>query len=304
MSDEANKMFSKIETVALRNSLVAFNRINFGPGKRRSLNVKKIKAPFMRVLKQKQYDVKFLLGFIFAGQSYIISQIILDFNDEENSFRPYFMTTMLNDRLINEFPRELIKRILLFLEDKDRKFKLVYMPFETGRHFINIGYYESRWYVATSHKTINMDFLAKDLLLPMLNEMLEESHNKKELCNKEVFTNLPLKYKVRVNTDANIFYFLYVKTAFNTLAFLKGRDFVCNEIFDKVREGIVNTNGLVNFIDSEKNPFDSIIEGYVENFPEKAHYVIIFAKENRLIAYVSFYGEFPGKIRLTDQYQG
>lgn len=51
VSDEANEKFSKIETVALRNSIIGFNRMNFGPGKRGSLNVKKIKSPVMRVLK-------------------------------------------------------------------------------------------------------------------------------------------------------------------------------------------------------------------------------------------------------------
>ncbi|WP_456225369.1 hypothetical protein [Virgibacillus salarius] len=258
----------------------------------------------MRLLKQEEYSVEFLLGFVFAGQSYLIPQLILDFNDEEGSFIPHFVSTILNEQFIDDFPRELIKTLIDFLEYKDREYKLVYMPYETNRHFINIGHYGDKWYAATSHKRINMDFLAEDLLLPMLNEMMAESNYKKELRDKEVFTNLPLEYKDRVNMDADMFYFMYVKTAFNTLAFVKGTDFVCNEIFDKVREGIINSSGLETFIDSEKHLLDSNIEDYVKNFPEKAHYVILCAKENRLIAYVSFYGEFPGKVRITDEYQG
>jgi hypothetical protein len=301
VSDEANEMFSKIETVALRNSLVAINRMNFGPGKRGSLNIKKIKSPVMRILKQEEYNVEFLLGFIFAGQSYIIPQIILDFNDEENSFIPYFISTMLNEQLIVDFPSELIKKLMQFSEDKDRKFKLVYMPFETYKHFINIGYYEGKWYAATSHKTINMNFLAEDLLFPMLNQMLEES---KELTNKEFLTNLPLKYKDKVNMDMDIFCFLYVKTAFNALTFFKGADYVCNNIFDKIRESIINTSNLDDFIDSDEYLFDSEIEEYIKNFPEKAHYVVLCARDNRLVAYVSFYGEFPGKVRITNEYRG
>lgn len=54
--------------------------MNFGSRKRGSLNVKKIKSPIMRLLKQEEKNgVEFVLGFIFAGQSYIIPQIILDY---------------------------------------------------------------------------------------------------------------------------------------------------------------------------------------------------------------------------------
>lgn len=37
---------------------------------------------------------------------------------------------------------------------------------------------------------------------------------------------------------------------------------------------------------------------------EVANYVIIQAKDGRLTTYVSFYGEKPGKLTLTDSYQG
>ncbi|WP_298472752.1 hypothetical protein [uncultured Psychrobacillus sp.] len=78
VSDEANEKFSKTETVALRNSFIAFNRLNFG-----------LISPVMRLLRQEENKgAEFLLGFIFAGQSYIIPQLILDFNDKENTLLP------------------------------------------------------------------------------------------------------------------------------------------------------------------------------------------------------------------------
>ncbi|MEX6702035.1 hypothetical protein ABS315_20925 [Peribacillus frigoritolerans] len=305
VSDEANEKFSKLETVALRNSFIAINRMNFGPGKRGSLNVKKIKSPVMRVLKQEGDNVlEFVLGFIFAGQSYFIPQIILDFDDEDNSFIPYFMSTILNGKSIEDFPLELIGNIIEFLESEKREFKLVHMPFETNKHFINIGYYERKWYAATSHKTINMDLLAENLLLPMLKEMKDKSKEKKEFSKPEILSELLFEYKDQINTDAETFHFLYLKTAFNALTFFKGTDFVCNEIFDEIRESIIKLSNLHNFIDSEEDFYDTEIEGYVNNIPEKAHYVFLCAKDNRLIAYVSFYGEFPGKIKLTDKYEG
>lgn len=66
VSDEANEEFSKQEVKVLRNSLLAVNRMNVGPGKRGSFNVKKIKNPVMRVLKNEKLSPEnFLLGFIF-----------------------------------------------------------------------------------------------------------------------------------------------------------------------------------------------------------------------------------------------
>lgn len=305
VSDEANEKFSKLETVALRNSFIAVNRMNFGPGKRGSLNVKKIKSPVMRLLKQEgESVVEFLLGFIFAGQSYIIPQIILDFDDEENTFTPMYMSTTLNEQSIDEFQIGLNKKLIQFLKNKKRLYKLVHMPFETIKHFINIGYYEGKWYAATSHKVINMDFLAQDLLLPMLKEMMQESNGNKELSKPEILNELRFNYKDKLNTDIATFYFLYLKTAFNALTFFKGTNYVCNEIFDEIRESIIDLKNISKFIYSDKCFFDSKIEAYVNDFPDKAHYVILCAKENKLIAYVSFYGEQPGKVILTDKYQG
>lgn len=304
VSDEANEKFSKIETVLLRNSFVGFNRMNNGPGKRGSLNIKKVKNPVIRVLKQERTNVEFLLGFIFAGQSYIVPQIILDFNDNNHTVSPYFMATVLDEELIGDFPNELNKKLMNFLENKNRKFKLVYMPFETNKHFINIGYYKDRWYAATSHKKINMDFLAEDLLLPMINEMIAKYKNEEELSEKEVLIDLPFQYKDKINTDADTFYFLYLKTAFNALAFFKGTDYVGNKIFDAIRNSIINLNNLTRFIEQSENIFNSKLKDMVDRMPEKAHYVILCVEDSKLIAYVSFYGEVPGKIKILDSYQG
>jgi len=302
VSDEANEKFSKLETIALRNSFIAVNRMNFGPGKRGSLNVKKIKSPVMRVLKQEgESPVEFILGFIFAGQSYIIPQIILNFKDDENTVLPMYMSTNLNEQSINDFPFDLNKKLIQFLKNKKRQYKLVYMPFETNKHFINIGYYEGKWYAATSHKIINMDFLGHDLLLPLLNEMIQKPKDKKEA---EFLNESLLGYKDQINTDSTTFYFLYLKTAFNALTLFKGTNYVCNEIFDEIRESIIKLSNIDKFISSDKYFFDDEIETYIKNLPDKAHYVILSAKDNRIIAYVSFYGEFPGKVKLTDEYQG
>jgi hypothetical protein len=304
VSDEANEKFSKLETVVLRNSLIGFNRMNNGPGKRGSFNVKKVTTPVMRALKQeKGSPVEFVLGFIFTGQSYIIPQIILDFDIKTNTFLPTYMSTTLDEHSIGDFPLNLDKALIQFFKNKKMSWKLVHLPFETKKHFINIGYYQGKWYATSSFKKINKSLLALDML-PMLNERVSEPEDKKELSKPKILGEILFNYKDKLNTDASTFYFLYLKTAFNALALFRGTDYVCNEVFDEIRESIVKVNNIDKFIRVGKDSYDSEIEEYTKNFPDKAHYVIICAKENRIIAYVSFYGEHPGKVEIIDKYQG
>jgi hypothetical protein len=304
VSDEANEKFSKLETVVLRNSLIGFNRMNNGPGKRGSLNVKKVTSPVMRVLKQeKGSPVEFVLGFIFAGQSFIIPQIALDFDIKTNTFLPMYISTVLDEQSNGDFPLDLDKKLLQLFKNKKMSWKLVHLPFETKKHFINIGHYQGKWYATTSFKKIYKNLLALDVL-PMLIEKIIEPEDKNELSKPEILGELLFNYTDKLNTDAATFYFMYLKTAFNALALFKGTDYVCNGIFDEIRESIIKVSNVESFIQLDKDLYDSEIEVYAKNFPDKAHYVIICAKDNRLIAYVSFYGEPPGKVKLTDKYQG
>lgn len=158
VSDEANVKFSKLETVVLRNSLIGFNRMSNGPGKRGNLSVKKVKSPVMRALKQeKGSPVEFVLGFIFAGESYIIPQIILDFKTD--TFLPMYMSTVLDEQSIGDFPLDLDRKLIEFFKNKKMSWKLVHLPFETKKHFINIGHYKGKWYATTSFKKIPKDLL-------------------------------------------------------------------------------------------------------------------------------------------------
>ncbi|MFF2528843.1 hypothetical protein ACFVS2_08000 [Brevibacillus sp. NPDC058079] len=257
----------------------------------------------MRLLKQEGEDaLEFLLGFIFAGQSYIIPQIVLNFDDEENTVFPMYVSTNLNEQSVEHYHISLNKKLTQFFKNKIKVYKLVHMSYPTKKHFIVIGYYGEKWYASTSHKTINMDYLAHELLLPML--MMHELNHFRDLAKPQNFNQSVFKYTDQMDTDFNTFFFLYLKTAFNALTFFKGTNYVCNEIFDGVRESIINLSNISKYIESDQASTNSEIGAYVNNFPDKSHYVILCTKDNCLFAYVSFYGEFPGKVKLTDNYQG
>ncbi|WP_144678335.1 hypothetical protein [Desulfitobacterium sp. LBE] len=160
VSDKANAKFSPIELSVLRSSFLAVNRENVGPGKRGSLNVKKIKAPQIRVLQDYTMEIdSYKLGFAFAGQTYMIPQLMIDIDDNNNSYVPLFLATQLEGE-----GRELLinfkERLIDFLSDSHRVFSLLDMPFETSKHFILIGEYKNKWFAATSHKVVNMDWLS------------------------------------------------------------------------------------------------------------------------------------------------
>lgn len=304
VSDEANEMFSKTELKALRDSFIAVNRMNLGPGKRGNLNFNKIKNPIMRVLQQedKNYEIEFLLGFIYAGNSYIIPQLVLNFDDVEGSVKPIFMSSPFHEDNIKEFPLDFNKKLRLFLKNHKRNFSLVKMPFKTNRHFITVGFYKGKWYAATSHKIINMDILALEFL-PMVEAMI-----KNQIVYKLNFdlpdTKPNFRYTETLNMDFDVFYFLYVKTAFNALALFKGSEFVSEKIFDSVRKAIITQENLDDFINKKKMDISKEIIDYINSFPDKSHYIIINAKGNRMKAFVSFYGEYPATVQLTNEYLG
>ena len=304
VSDEANEMFSKIELKALRESFIAVNRMNLGPGKRGNLNFNKIKNPVMRVLQpeNKNHEIEFLLGFIYAGKSYIIPQLVLIFNDVKGTVKPIFMTSPFHEDNIKEFPLDFNKKLRLFLKNHKRNFNLVKMPFQTNSHFITVGFYKGKWYAATSHEIINMDILALEIL-PMVEDMIKKQIFYKQ--NPKLPDNLPnFRYTETLNMNSDIFYFMYVKTAFNALALFKGSEFINGEIFNSVRKAIINQENLDAFINKRKMSFNQEIIAYIKGFPDKSHYVIINAKDNSINAFVSFYGEYPATVQLTNEYLG
>lgn len=304
VSDEANEVFSKKELRALRESFIAVNRMNLGPGKRGNLNFNKIKNPKMRVLQQvdKNHDIEFLLGFIYAGNSYIIPQLILSFDDDEGTVKPNFTASPFHEDNINEFPLGFNKRLKSFLKFHNNNFTLIEMPFQTNSHFINVGFYKGKWYAATSHKIINMDILAKEFL-PMVEDMIENQIVYKQGIDMPNYKP-NFRYTETLNTASDVFYFLYVKTALNALALFKGYEFVSRNIFDSIRKAIITQENLTDFINKKKVIINKNIINYIYSFPDKSHYIIINAKGNRVEAYVSFYGEYPAMIQLTNQYVG
>lgn len=294
VSDEINEKFSRIERIALQKSFVSINREKFGPGKRGSLNINKVNNPLIMLMKEGENSNEiFRLGFLFAGESYLIPQIYLDFNDEEGSISISYYSTIFEVEEVKQIISSFKSQLIAFLRDQYREFILIDMPFTTDKHFICLGCFKGKWFAATSHKIINMDYLAIDLLP----ELVKEEVNEPVVQPKTLF-----KYERSLQMDSS-FIFIYAKTVFNSLAFLMGSDFAKYEIFDDVRNAIKDQINL-DLILIERRELYRLIDGIVSEIPSKSHFVILTTFESMVIAFVSFYKEPPGILILANEYTG
>lgn len=293
VSDKANSKFSPIELSVLRSSFLAINRESVGPGKRGSLSVKKIKEPKVRILQDFITGTdRYTLGFIFAGQTYMIPQLVIDFDDLKGTYVPLFLATQFEqegkETLIN-----FKERLVDFLLDPNRTFSLVNMPFETLNHFILIGQYNRKWFAATSHKLINMDWLAFFMLDEIKNIDLKEPL-------PITMPSIKQHYKWGFEADTNSNLFLYLKTAFNACAYFIGEDNILRTCFDPIRQAILNISDCGTYQES----FDIYMmwrEVY-EKIPDMGHYVIIESTNQEIIGYVGFYAErVCSKVLLSPQ---
>lgn len=293
VSDKANAKFSPVELSILRSSFLAINRENVGPGKRGSLSVKKIKDPQVRVLQDYITGTdSYKLGFIFAGQTYMIPQLVIDFDDINHTYIPLFLATYFEQEgkeLLITFKEGLID----FLSDPNRVFSLLGMPFKTSKHFILIGQYNKKWFAATSHKVINMDWLAFFMMDEIKNIELHEILPK-------TMSNIEQHYKWGFEVDINLYFFLYLKTAFNACAYFIGEECILRDCFDPIREAILNNSNCGDFHES----FDlyTMWRKVYEKIPDMGHYVIIESTNKEINAYVGFYAEHVcTKVLLSPQ---
>lgn len=303
VSDEANEKFSKTELKVLRDSIVGLNRMNNGPGKRGSLKLKKVKNPTVTVIRPDSTNDKIdiLLGFVFMGKSVVIPQLATYW--EEYSLSYQYAALNLDISSMDFLQTELNDKLIHFLESKKRNYRPVHVPFTTDKNFVHIGYYQKTWYVATSFKVrLNLDVFAADML-PVLYELREKIKNDKEAFKPEFMDNVVFKFERDLEMDFSTLGFLYLKTAFNALALFKGSEYVMHNIFDEIRETVLSVGEPGKFIRTKEQLEHPEIESYIERFPDKAHYVILFSEDKILKAYVSFYGESPAVIELTNNYE-
>ncbi|EDS76595.1 hypothetical protein CBC_A1789 [Clostridium botulinum C str. Eklund] len=275
VSDEANtEIFSKLELKFMRNSIISTARSFQGPGKRGSLSDKKATKSNVHLMKKCNSEGSLELGYLERAKPHAISQLKIIYNKEFH--------IILDAKVSNYNKENEIEKFISKLKKFDGKYKLM-IEKELPENYILLGLFNGIWYLASNTK----DAKTNDNLL---HEVIEK------VCNNDL-SNLESKYslgQVQFNIHLefdmnNDFFRVCAKIAFNTLAFLEGREFVLDKKFDNIREWIVKggDNKFAQFSASEGQDRFKNLKCIL---PEHSHSVIISKINNTLVATMNFYG--------------
>lgn len=310
VSDEVNHLFSQREMIALRKTFLAINRNNNGPGKRGSSRIKDVKYPTINLFEVQsgeqldtnhQLDTTYApmrLGFLFYGEVQMIPQILFPIRPDWSFKCPRIVTGTIEQN-INKSTIAFTNNLKEFLarpnKEVEKNYKIVRSELEISDRYFVLGLHNHMWFVNTS---------LPDKFIPKFFKMMEQ-------------VSLPNSIPVLLSTKTcyhyrNIlpkalddsFEFVYVKTAFNALAFHMGADFVRENQFDAIRKAIIHGTNLFDYkIDKEMPKW--LIE-WVNNIVEpKSHFIVIHGHDNLIEAYVSFYRESINfSICLSQNYKG
>lgn len=304
VSDEANELFSKNELRAVRYSFLSVNRDNNGPGKRGSFSINKlsnVKINLFEINDKVGSDgidaelIPIRLGFIFCGTVHLIPQIYFPIKDDGSIAKPRMITDMSSlAKAENDSNNVLLELDKLKLQ-KQIKYTNVKTNLKVNIKYFCIGMYRDKWYVSSSLNQNKIDIFFEILKcmklpdhIPLLTSTVKKYHYSYQM--QDIY--------------GDSMQFVYLKTAFNCLAFFKGISFVLDSQFDDVRQAIVKANNLNTFYCEKKLP-TWLIEFVNKSVKYKEHFIVINAENDIIEAYVSFYREkLSGSWILSKCYKG
>lgn len=275
VSDQANELFSPMELQLMRQSLISFDRMMFGPGDRGSLRANKASKSLVTVGTQTEGG-QIVLSYTALGKPYNIPQIHIKYNTIEVS-----LPNEHNDH------RQSIKRFMNALYSFKDKFVFLSCK-ELPSEDMIIGYNDSKYYVAASGDRPSIESVKKRieffLSIFQQREIHEGEHHVKQ------------SHLLVENGDIAR---IYAKVALNSLAWLKGENYLANPAFNKIKQWILTGTGSDTFfyLPSILTPeTDSL----VKMFPQNAHWCLFCRVGNTLAALVCFYNRYMRQFTLCD----
>lgn len=272
VSDKANEIFSPLELILMRQSPLSIDRMMIGPGKRGSLSPQK--ASKSRVTVDVQDDGAVILCYVSSGRPYNIPQCYL-YGDK--------VTVSLPDKKSDTFDDFMDYKTIL------GKFNGNYIYLKTDKlnnEELIIGYFDNKYYVAANRNQIASEEI-EEVVVKIIENFKIENINKGSHLVKHHFEIVENEEIARV----------YAKVAMNTLAFLKGEDYVRNKNFDDIREWIVSGESKKEhcflpsiFTDENKN-----ISVW---FPEDSHWCLFLKNGEEIEAMVCFYNHYVRRFSM------
>lgn len=272
VSDQANELFSPLELKLMRTSIISTERMLSGPGKRGSLSPKDATKSNINVgLKD---DGTLALCYIAEGKPYCIPQ----FHIHKNQVA---VAVPNGDGDEGELFKRFITSLGIF------KDKFVHLQSEhIAQDEIIVGCSDKHYYVATSSERPSSEKV-KSLISYFVNHF-EMSGIEKSVHHTQQ------SFLIEENSDTAR---IYAKTAMNTLALLKGENYVRNHSFDEIREWIVKGGPNSKFvflphIQSERSDDISKI------VPKQAHWCIFSNVDGCLETIVCFYNHVSRRFSI------
>lgn len=271
VSDQANELFSAMELKLIRHSLIAFERIMYGPGKRGSLNPNKVSKSFINV--GMQDDGQLILCYTAEGKPYNIPQ-----------FHRHGQEATISVPDEYKDGEKQIEAFLAALENFSGEFIFLKSELIPNGDMI-IGFFENRYYIATNSEKVSEARVIKEIQAFIKNfEMKELESGTYHAKQSHSFIENPEIARA------------YAKVAINVLALRMGVKYASHANFSDIRNWIVTGESSNEYfflpqIQNEKNWF-------MNSLPYKAHWCILIANDCELHAVVCFYNRYLRRFTL------
>ena len=225
VSDQANRYFSPIERDVIEHSFIQMPRIIQGPGKRGKLSPQHATTSEVSVIR---FCDRYGLGYMKGTSGFLLNQFIID---EKGSIQFHFQNTEMSDF---QTEMETLKRQIMGMGEK-------YVPVTMPEGDENI-------YITFFKKKVHIGYrkCLSDLQIDKIKEMF-----KADFALKEHHSECgPIQATIEIISDFRGISILAAKSAINTLAFIKGKEYIINtDDFCPIRSAIFSDNDkILNYV--------------------------------------------------------
>lgn len=262
VSDEANAFFSPIEKKFSMSSIIAIERMSYGPGKR---GTEKLGTPNVKI---GEVDGKVGLYYVFKRTSHTAPHIFLKKDLSQISYSQ-------DKPNIPSSESDILDNFIIDLGMFNGKYVDLKSEMILNDELL-FGFINEKFIIGHSQNSIiNIDEISQIIDKLKTNEIHAEKIS--------IGNNAPsIEIKLEENED---FARIYAKIGFNALAYIMGEKFVLQECFDDIREIIMgNGKSQHNVLPTIKHIF-SLLES-------KVHYSIFSVNNGHLIATVGLYNSW------------
>ena len=284
VSDEVNNEFSALELEFARNNPLIDIPRSYG-----DTNLGRKKHSKRKRMQLVKMNKNFTIGYVDDGKDYYLDTInIIYKNDTEIRI---FSNVKHETSELNKENTDLLMNEIKCIDFKDiikiNSNKLIDQCI-LGKH--------DGWYLF--YPSNFSDEILQKIFDYIRNNNFSSSSAKTERSMESTFNN---EYKYNTEKVKRV----YAKIVFNALAKIKGRDFVLDERFDKIRTAIVNGDNIINLVELISiNPLKNLccqydgLKSIIDN--KNVHSIFYLVKDKNLYGFISCFGSNCHKILLAE----